>query len=100
MSDEPLPGQVPIAPATPQVPHLAEVVAGAARADVSAAPAASQLPAGPPSLTGQTSVSGRRQAFADVIRPLTTEDLASPGVQKMILYMLEQSEAKNEELEG
>ena len=49
---------------------------------------------------GQTPVSGRRQAFDDVLRPLTPDDLASPGTIQLILYMLKQTQADNDELEG
>jgi hypothetical protein len=41
---------------------------------------------------------GRRQAFRDLRRQLTESDLASPGVQKLILDDLEQSEVECEEL--
>jgi hypothetical protein len=61
---------------------------------------ASQPPATPVTLTEQTPVSGRRQAFEDVLRPLTPDDLASPGTQKIILYMLQQAQSENEQLEG
>jgi VIT1/CCC1 family predicted Fe2+/Mn2+ transporter len=42
--------------------------------------------------------SGRRQAFRDVRRELTDADLASVGVQKMVLDELEQAEAECEQL--
>jgi hypothetical protein len=42
--------------------------------------------------------SGRRQAFRDVRRELTDADMASPGVQKMVLDELEQAEAECEQL--
>src|SRR5207244_1208023 len=59
-------------------------------------------PLAPPEPTAQahTPASGRRQAFDDVLRPLTPEDLASPGTQKIILYMLQQTQAENEALSG
>jgi len=59
-----------------------------------------QQPSVPPLPIGQTAVSGRRQAFDDVLRPLTPEDLASPGTQKIILYMLQQTQSENELLTG
>jgi hypothetical protein len=52
----------------------------------------------PPS--SPTPVSGSRQAFDDVLRPLTEEDLKSPGTQKLILYMLQQANSKNDSLDG
>ena len=42
--------------------------------------------------------SGRRQAFRDVRRQLTDADLASPGVQKLVLDELEQAEGECEQL--
>jgi hypothetical protein len=44
--------------------------------------------------------SGRRQAFDDVMTPLTPDDLASPGTQKLVLYMLQQKQAEVVELNG
>lgn len=43
---------------------------------------------------------GKRQAFRDIRRQLTNEDLASPGVQKLLLDELEQAEADCEVLQG
>jgi hypothetical protein len=65
--------------------------------ELAVTPDSSSSPAQP---TGQTPVSSRRQAFDDVLRPLTPEDLASPGTQKIILYMLQQTQADNDELDG
>lgn len=64
-----------------------------------------------PSATGQTvaheaislqagataSITGRRQAFQDLRRQLSDEDLANPGVQKMLLEELERAEALADE---
>jgi len=47
-----------------------------------------------------TPTSGRKQAFDDVMLPLTNEDLASPGTQKVILFMLTQSQTENVQLSG
>ena len=58
------------------------------------------LPSAEPTAQPQTPAFGRRQAFDDVLRPLTTEDLASPGTQKIILYMLQQTQAENDALGG
>jgi hypothetical protein len=44
--------------------------------------------------------SGRRQAFDDVLRPLTPEDLSSPGTQTIILHMLQEARAKADALSG
>jgi hypothetical protein len=44
--------------------------------------------------------SGRRQAFDDVMTPLTPQDLASAGTQKLVLYMLQQSQNQVIELSG
>ena len=50
--------------------------------------------------TEQAPVSGRRQAFDDVLKPLTQEELASPGTQKLVLYMLQQAQASADQFEG
>jgi hypothetical protein len=57
--------------------------------------------AGPSSQTQDiVAPTGRRQAFKELRRQLTNEDLTSPGVQKMLLDELEQSEAQCEVLQG
>jgi hypothetical protein len=56
----------------------------------------SVVPASPAS----TPVTGRRQAFDDVLTPLTPQELSSPGTQKIILYMLQQAQSENDQLEG
>jgi hypothetical protein len=65
-------------------------------------PSVTQAPTGvsEPRSTAGTSVpaSGRRQAFRDVRRELTDADLASPGVQKMVLDELERAETECEQL--
>jgi hypothetical protein len=43
---------------------------------------------------------GTRQAFRDIRRQLQEADLASPGVQKLLLDDLERAEAHNNILEG
>jgi hypothetical protein len=43
-----------------------------------------------------TVVSSRRQAFRDIRRQLSDDDLASPGVQKLLLDDLEQAEEQCE----
>lgn len=43
-----------------------------------------------------TPASGRRQALRDLRRELTDEDLASPGVQKMLLDDLERADSECE----
>ena len=43
---------------------------------------------------------GKRQAFRDLRRQLTDDELSGPGVQKLILDELEQSEAECEVLQG
>lgn len=56
-------------------------------------------PPPPPSQTG-IAPAGRREAFRDVRRQLTNEDLANPGVQKLVLEDLERAEAQCEILQG
>src|ERR1035437_8603479 len=56
-------------------------------------------PTGAPT-TNLVPSSGRRQAFDDVMTPLTPEDLASPGTQKLVLYMLQQKQAEVIDLTG
>jgi hypothetical protein len=82
-------------------------------------PAARQKPATPDDQTGssghdsgleaqasplpprdQAALSGKRQAFDDVLVPLTEEDLASRGTQKVILYMLQQARNDADQFEG
>ena len=46
-----------------------------------------------------TPASGRRQAFRDIRRQLTDEDLASSGVQRLILDELERTEERCETLQ-
>ena len=53
------------------------------------------LPVGEP-----TAPSGRRQALRDLRRELTDADLASPGVQKLLLDDLERRDAECEFLTG
>ena len=43
--------------------------------------------------------SGRRQAFRDIRRQLTDDDLANPGVQRLILEELERAEEQCETLQ-
>ena len=50
--------------------------------------------------TDQAPVTGRRQAFDDVLKPLTPEDLASPGTQKLVLYMLQQAQNSADQFAG
>lgn len=52
--------------------------------------------------SAQSSVapSSRRQAFQDVRRRLSDDDLKSPGVQKLILDELEEAEAERDLLRG
>lgn len=50
--------------------------------------------------TDQAPVTGRRQAFDDVLKPLTPEELASPGTQKLVLYMLQQAQTSADQFEG
>ena len=47
-----------------------------------------------------TPPSGRRQALRDLRRQLTDEDLASPGVQKLLLDDLERADAECDLLNG
>lgn len=53
------------------------------------------IPAG-----GGTSPTGRREAFRDLGRRLTNEDLASPGVQRLLLDECDRSQAEIEVLTG
>ena len=48
----------------------------------------------------QVAPSGDRQVFRALRRQLSDEDLAQPGVQKLILHMLEQAEADRDEVES
>src|SRR5436189_6276378 len=47
-----------------------------------------------------TAATSHRQAFRDLRRQLSDEDLKSPGVQKLLLDELERSEAQCEVLAG
>lgn len=47
-----------------------------------------------------TPASGGRQAFRDIRRQLSDDDLATPGVQKLLLDELERAEAQCEMLSG
>jgi hypothetical protein len=49
---------------------------------------------------GNVAPTSRRQAFRDVRRQLSDDDLASPGVQKLILDELERAEAECDQLRG
>jgi hypothetical protein len=53
-----------------------------------------------PAHTAGTVPASGRQAFRDIRRQLTDHDLASPGVQKLLLDELERSEAQCEILNG
>jgi len=50
--------------------------------------------------SGGTVATSKRQALRDLRRQLSEADLASPGVQKMILDALEASDAECEDLKG
>jgi len=52
------------------------------------------------SMPASTPTSGKKQAFDDVLKPLTSEELASPGTQKLVLYMLEQAQGECDRLDG
>jgi len=56
----------------------------------------------PPTASGssQAPISGKRQAFDDVLVPLTPKDLADPGTQKLILHMLQQARTDADQAEG
>lgn len=53
----------------------------------------------PDSLGVSVPASGRRQAFRDIRRQLTDEDLANPGVQRIILDELERADEQCEVLQ-
>jgi hypothetical protein len=48
----------------------------------------------------QAPISGKRQAFDDVLLPLTPKDLTDPGTQKLILHMLQQARNDADQAEG
>jgi hypothetical protein len=48
----------------------------------------------------QVAPTGERQVFRALRRQLSDEDLTNPGVQKLILHMLEQAESDRDEAEG
>ena len=52
----------------------------------------------PPPLDSSVPASGRRAAFRDVRRQLTDEELKNPGVQKLLLDMLQEADDEREEL--
>lgn len=53
-----------------------------------------------PSTSEETLPSGRRQAFRDLRRALTDQELISPGVVKLLLDELEQAECVRDRLDG
>jgi len=57
-----------------------------------------------PTVSVQETVSvptvGRRAAFRDVRRELTAEELSSPGIQKLLLDMLEEADDERETLKS
>src|SRR2546430_14984226 len=57
------------------------------------------LPVAVPTTEG-TPPSGRRQAFRDLRRELTPDDLKNPGVHKMLLDQLDRADADCERLGG
>ena len=59
---------------------------------------ANQGPAAPSAASPGVPAIGKRPAFQDMRRQLTPEELASPGVQKILYDDLEQCEADREEL--
>ena len=44
--------------------------------------------------------SSKKQAFDDVMQPLTPDELSNPGTQKVILYMLSEAKIENTRLDG
>jgi len=72
-------------------PQPSEAIVGQA-ADAGVSP--------PHQVGGQVTPSGRRQAFQDVRRQLTEEELSSPGVSKLVLEMLVQAEADRDVAAG
>ena len=64
---------------------------------VQARPSPSEEPKAPPSDSAVPS-SGRGAAFRDVRRQLTDEELKSPGVQKILLDMLQEADDERENL--
>lgn len=54
----------------------------------------------PVQAAGGTSPSGRREAFRDLRRRLTDEDLASPGVHRLLLDECDRAQAEIEVLAG
>ncbi len=55
-------------------------------------------PVGLAATTTTTPTTGRRLAFSNLGRQLGVEDLASPGVQKLLLELLDRADADCEEL--
>lgn len=53
-----------------------------------------------PTLSASVPASGRRQAFRDIRRQLTDDDLTSVGVQKLILDELEKAEGECEQMQA
>jgi hypothetical protein len=65
--------------------------------EVQMKPSASEVSKAPPS-DSAVPASGRRAAFRDVRRQLTDEELSSPGVQKLLLDMLQDTDEERETL--
>lgn len=61
------------------------------------APALLPIPAPTPAIVAST---GKRPAFSKIRRELSEQDLATPGVQKMLLEELERAESKLESAES
>lgn len=64
------------------------------------AAAAVELRFGDTIATAAVATSGKRQAFSNIRRQLSEIDLASPGVQKMLLEELDRAESQCEVAEG
>jgi hypothetical protein len=64
------------------------------------AAAAIELRVGDTIAAAAVATSGKRQAFSNIRRQLSETDLASPGVQKMLLEELDRAESQCEVAEG
>lgn len=62
-------------------------------------PAASEVSKAPPA-DSAVPASGRRAAFRDVRRQLSDDELGSPGVQKLLLDMLEDADEERDTLKS
>jgi hypothetical protein len=69
-------------------------------ASLSIAAAAVELRVGDTIAAAAVATSGKRQAFSNIRRQLSETDLASPGVQKMLLEELDRAESQCEVAEG